>query len=86
MPLISAGNRIPSLKALQQRPEVQDNEILKVVAASAETGIPMPNIPEIQAVWPINEQTLLLVSGQQDPASWAKAQVEAIKQRIAGMK
>lgn len=85
LPLVGAGNRIPSLLSLQNAPEVQGNEILSVVAASAATGIPMPNIPEIQAVWPINDQTLLLVDGQQEPSAWAKAQVEAIKQRIAGM-
>lgn len=71
--IINEGNRIPVLKSAQQEASFKDNKDIQVFAQSAEDATPMPNIPEVQAMWEPGKNNLkLLISGQIDAATAAK--------------
>ena len=71
--IINEGNRIPVLKSAQQEASFKDNKDIQVFAQSAEDATPMPNIPEVQAIWEPGKNNLkLLISGQIDAATAAK--------------
>lgn len=81
---LTVANRIPVLKSGWETPEFKNNPIISAFAASAQNGIAMPNIPEMQAVWPPMQQAIQLVFlGQATPEEAAQAMVQQIKEAIA---
>ncbi|WP_324715418.1 maltose/maltodextrin ABC transporter substrate-binding protein MalE [Carboxydochorda subterranea] len=77
--------RIPALKAAFQ--EVASNADVAAFGASAADGIPMPNIPEMAAVWgALQDKLTLIVNGEQDPASAMKDAARQIRDTIAQAK
>lgn len=83
-PLLSVGNRIPVLNSELSKSDVQSNANMTAFANQAKNGTPMPNIPEMNAVWtPWNSNLTLLSSGKSTPQQVAKNMVDQIKQGIA---
>ena len=71
--IINEGNRIPVLKSAKSEASYTDNKDIQVFAESAEDATPMPNIPEVQAMWEPGKNNLkLLISGKIDAATAAK--------------
>jgi carbohydrate ABC transporter substrate-binding protein, CUT1 family (TC 3.A.1.1.-) len=86
IPLFETGNRIPVINSVLNSSEVQSNEILKGFADSASKGEPMPNVPEVQAMWtPANNNLTLITSGKLAPDKAADQIVAQMKEGIATM-
>lgn len=84
LPLFETGNRIPVIKSLLDNPEVKNNEILNAFAEQATHAIPMPNIPQMAAVWgPAGNTLQLITSGKVPVDKAADDMVNQIKQGIA---
>lgn len=80
--IYKTGNRIPVAKDY-----VIDNEYTKVFVEQAKVATPMPNIVEVQAMWtPVNNNLILLTSGQTDPATTGKNIVEQVEEGIKQIK
>lgn len=85
--LLDTGNRIPVLKSVVQSEEFAKNEYMLQFAEQAKVAQPMPNIPEVQAMWiPAGENIRLLMNGQLTPKECADLTVEQIKEGIAQQK
>lgn len=55
-------------------------------ADQAKNAYPMPNVPEMQAVWKINDSLSLLTSGKMAPDAYGDKVVKDIQQGIANQK
>lgn len=74
--------RIPALKSAFG--EVASNPDIQAFGASAADGIPMPNIPEMAAVWgALGDKLTLIVNGEQDPASAMRDAARQVRAKIA---
>lgn len=74
--------RIPALKAAFEA--VAKDPDVAAFGASAADGIPMPNIPEMAAVWgALGDKLTLIVNGEQDPESAMKDAARQIRDAIA---
>ncbi|GAB6169382.1 extracellular solute-binding protein [Clostridium carnis] len=77
-----AGNRIPVLKDAKV-----DDEYTKAFMEQAKVATPMPNIPEVQAMWePAANNLKLLTAGQIDVDTCATNIVNQVKEGIAQLK
>ncbi|WAM33675.1 sugar ABC transporter substrate-binding protein [Caldicellulosiruptor morganii] len=84
--LFKVGSRIPVTTGALSNPEVKADKIMSAFAEQAKVGIPMPNIPEMQAVWgPAGNTLSLVTTGKATPKQAAEAMVKQIKQGIAQM-
>lgn len=84
---VQAAHRIPVTKAGLQREDFKSDKILSAFAASAMNGVPMPNVPEMQAVWPAFAQAMQVVAaGSLKPKDAADKAVAQINQAIGQMK
>ncbi|MBX9245572.1 maltose ABC transporter substrate-binding protein [Actinotalea ferrariae] len=80
--LYEADPRIPALTAVAE--QVADDPVIAGFLASAQNGVPMPNIPEMGSVWDFwNAAQIALINGE-DPASTWTAMVENIEGTIGG--
>lgn len=81
--MYKAGGRPPALKSSFEK--AASDPIVEAFGKIGATGVPMPAIPEMSAVWADWGATeLALIKGQGDPeADWAKM-AESIKAKIAG--
>ncbi len=80
--LYDADPRIPALTAVAE--EVADDPIIAGFIASAQNGVPMPNIPEMGAVWDFwNAAQIALIKGEDPQATWTGA-VGSIQTAIGG--
>jgi arabinogalactan oligomer/maltooligosaccharide transport system substrate-binding protein len=80
--LYEADPRIPALTAVAE--EVADDPVIAGFLASAQNGVPMPNIPEMGAVWDFwNAAQIALITGQDPDATWTAA-VGSIESAIGG--
>ncbi|WP_072896564.1 extracellular solute-binding protein [Clostridium fallax] len=85
--LINVGSRIPVLKSALESDAYKENPYMQAFVEQAKHAIPMPNIPEVQAMWqPAADNLKLLTSGQIDAKQCADNIVEQIKQGIAQQK
>lgn len=85
--LLNKGNRIPVLNKYLDSADFKNNEYMSAFAEQAKFATPMPNIPEIQAMWgPAGANLQLLTSGQVTPEKCAEMTVEQIKQGISQQK
>jgi maltose/maltodextrin transport system substrate-binding protein/arabinogalactan oligomer/maltooligosaccharide transport system substrate-binding protein len=77
----------PRIAAWKPVAEKQTDPYLKGFAESAATGVPMPNIPQMSAVWTDWTKAINLVfQQQQDPAGAIKDAATAIREKIASGK
>lgn len=84
--LFKVGHRIPVLNKVLASSEVKSDKIMSAFAEQAKVGIPMPNIPEMSAVWtPAGNALSLITTGKATPKQAAEAMVKQIKQGIAQM-
>lgn len=80
--LYEADPRIPALTAVAE--EVSSDPIIAGFLASAQNGVPMPNIPEMGAVWDFwNAAQIALITGQDPTSTWTSA-VSSIESAIGG--
>lgn len=81
--MYKAGGRPPALKASFEK--AASDPVVEAFGKIGATGVPMPAIPEMSAVWADWGATeLALIKGQGDPAAeWAKM-AASIKAKIAG--
>lgn len=84
MPDFQASGRIPARKADLNNSVFKKDPILSAYAKSALAGDPLPNVPEMQAVWtPAANAITLLIQGKATPQTAANNMVTQIKQGIA---
>lgn len=85
--LINVGNRIPVLKSALESEEFKKNKNAVQFAEQAKNAEPMPNIPEVQAMWkPGGDNLTLLTANKVEAKKAADTTVEQIKQNIAQQK
>ncbi len=85
--LLNTGNRIPVLKSVVEGEEFGKNEYMLQFAEQAKVAEPMPNIPEVQAMWgPAGENIRLLITEQLSPKECADLTVKQIEEGIAQQK
>lgn len=81
------GNRIPVTKAGLESENIKKDENLQGFIKQAEKAVPMPNIPEVQAMWtPAADNLKLLVANKITPKECAEQIVKQIKEGIAQQK
>lgn len=87
LPLFKVGSRIPVQKSVLALPEVKDSPLVAGFGASAANGVPMPNIPQMGAVWdPTGKALDLLVQNKLDPKAAAAKIEKEVKEAIAQQK
>jgi len=85
--LYKTGNRIPAQTAVLNSAEVKSDANVAAFAASAQDGVPMPNIAAMAAVWgPAGGVLDLLAQNKITPAAAADKVVKDIKDGIAQQK
>jgi arabinogalactan oligomer/maltooligosaccharide transport system substrate-binding protein len=85
--LLNTGNRIPVLKSVVESEEFAKNEYMLNFAEQTKVADPMPNIPEVQAMWaPAGDNLRLLMNEKLSPEECANMTVEQIKEGIAQQK
>lgn len=85
--LYDVGNRIPVLTAVLNNDKVGADVYTQGFAAQAKNAVPMPNIPEVAAMWaPAADNIKLLTAGQIDAETCGKIIAEQIAVGIAQQK
>lgn len=85
--LAKSSNCAPANGKAYDDPEVAANEMIMAIKATAETAQPMPNIPEMGAMWGPAETLLVSVNQSGAPVEEAAAQAQsAALQAIADMR
>ncbi|QRF22570.1 maltose ABC transporter substrate-binding protein [Alicyclobacillus sp. TC] len=82
MDYFNDSQQIPALTSLQQSSTIQSSPMFKAFADEIPNAVPMPNIPQMQAVW--NAMSILknIISGQVSPAQGGKDFVANIQKGI----
>ena len=81
--LYEADPRGPAHKAVAEA--LADDPVAQAFAASAATGNPMPNIPQMGSVWgPLGDNLLLVRNGDLSAAEAMAAAAEAVRAALAG--
>jgi arabinogalactan oligomer/maltooligosaccharide transport system substrate-binding protein len=87
IPDFQASGRIPAVIADIDNPAIQKDPVYSVYAKSALAGDPLPNVPEMSAVWtPAGNAITLVDRGKSSPSAAAANMVKQIKQGIAQLK
>jgi arabinogalactan oligomer / maltooligosaccharide transport system substrate-binding protein len=81
-PIWEVGHRLPVLKDSPINAEVAKTDYAGF-AEQAKNSYPMPNIPEMQAAWKLNDSLPLLLDGKQDANAFADTAVKNIKAQLA---
>lgn len=85
--VLEEGNRIPVYTDSFETDAFKNNEYMEAFVEQAKVADPMPNIPEVQAMWkPGETNILLMIQGQQTAKEAADKTVEQIKEGIAQQK
>jgi arabinogalactan oligomer/maltooligosaccharide transport system substrate-binding protein len=74
--------QIPALVKVQNEPMVQSNTDIKAFTDQVKTAVPMPNIPQMQAVWGAMSVIKNIISGKVSPEEGAKDFVNNVKKGI----
>lgn len=81
--LYEADPRNPAFKPVFEA--LGDNPVAETFALSAADGIPMPNIPQMSAVWaPLGDNLLLVRNGALAPADAMSTAAEAVRAAVGG--
>lgn len=84
---VLAAHRIPVTKAGLEREDFKFDKIISAFAASALNGTPMPNVPEMQAVWPAFAQAMqVIAAGSLKPKDAADKALTQIQQGMSQLK
>jgi arabinogalactan oligomer / maltooligosaccharide transport system substrate-binding protein len=83
MSYFMAAKKIPALLSLQKSKNIQSNAYFKAFADQVKYAEPMPNIPEMSAVWTAMSVIQNIVKGTVTPEQGAKDFVDNIKKGIA---
>lgn len=85
--VLEEGNRIPVYTDSFETEAFKNNKYMGAFVEQAKVADPMPNIPEVQAMWkPGETNILLMIQGQQTAKEAADKTVEQIKEGIAQQK
>ncbi|MDO4534681.1 MAG: maltose ABC transporter substrate-binding protein, partial [Clostridium perfringens] len=85
--VLEEGNRIPVYTDSFETEAFKNNKYMEAFVEQAKVADPMPNIPEVQAMWkPGETNILLMIQGQQTAKEAADKTVEQIKEGIAQQK
>ncbi|PWI57101.1 maltose ABC transporter substrate-binding protein [Sulfoacidibacillus thermotolerans] len=76
------AQQIPALTSVQQSAAVQDNPYFKAFADQVKNAVPMPNIPQMQAVWTAMSVLSNIIDGKVSPEQGAQDFVANIKKGI----
>lgn len=76
------AQQIPALNSVQQSPAVQNDPYFKAFADEVQNAIPMPNIPQMQAVWTAMSVLENIIDGKVSPAQGGQDFVSNIKKGI----
>ena len=79
--LYEIGNRIPVLKSELEKSEIANNEYTKGFIAQLQSAVPMPNIPETQAIWEGVKNIQRILLGE-DPKTVAEDIQKSVKDAI----
>ena len=79
--LYNIGNRIPVRKAELNKDQIKNNEFTQGFIAQTTSAVPIPNVPEIEAIWKPMENMTRILNGE-DPATVAKDIEKAVKDGI----
>lgn len=86
-PLFKTGGRIPTLKAELDKDYVKNDKMVNTFIEETKNAEPMPNIPEMSAVWtPVGNNLQLLTQGKQDAAKTAQLMKQQVEEGIAQQK
>lgn len=80
--LFKASQAIPAITKVQNETAVQNDPNSKPFADQVKTAVPMPNIPQMQAVWGAQSVIKNIVNGKVSPEEGAKDFVKNIKKGI----
>ena len=80
--LFNASQAIPATLKVQNETAVQNDPNSKPFADQVKTAVPMPNIPQMQAVWGAQSVIKNIVSGKVSPKTGAKDFVKNIQKGI----
>lgn len=84
--LIKEGSRLPALKTAMDSEALAANKYAKDFLKATEVAIPMPNIPQVQAMWtPGADNIKALLSGAQTAAEAAAKLKSQVEEGIANM-
>ncbi|MEQ8153508.1 MAG: maltose ABC transporter substrate-binding protein [Clostridiaceae bacterium] len=84
--LFDINVRVPALNSVAESSKIKDNAVAKAVLDQAKNGVVMPNVPEVQSMWKVNDSMSLLTSGQLSATDFAKKVLADIKQGIQQQK
>ena len=79
--LYDVGNRIPVRKVELNKDQIKNNEFTQGFIAQTTSAVPIPNVPEIEAIWKPMENITRILNGE-DPATVAKDIEKAVKDGI----
>ncbi|WP_053959766.1 maltose ABC transporter substrate-binding protein [Sulfobacillus thermosulfidooxidans] len=74
--------QIPALTSLRESPTIQNNASFKAFSDEVRYAVPMPNIPQMQAVWSAMSVIEDIINGKLTPTTGANDFVKDIKQGI----
>ena len=81
--LYDADPRNPAYRAVFD--QLADNPVAQTFALSAADGVPMPNIPEMGAVWgPLGNALLLVRNGDSEAAEAMEAAAQGVREAVEG--
>ncbi|KRW92170.1 ABC transporter substrate-binding protein [Alicyclobacillus tengchongensis] len=78
----SDSQQIPALVSVQKSPAVQNNPAFKAFTAALKNSVPMPNIPQMQAVWTADTILQNIIAGKVSPQQGGKDFVQNIQKGI----
>jgi len=78
-----ASQQLPTLVSMQQSSTIQSDPYFKAFTDQVKNAVPMPNIPQMQAVWSAMSVITNIINGKVTPAVGAQDFVNNIKKGIA---
>lgn len=76
------SQQIPASTSLQQSSTIQGNPAFQAFTAAVKSAVPMPNIPQMQAVWTADTILQNIISGKVTPQQGGKDFVQNIQKGI----
>jgi arabinogalactan oligomer/maltooligosaccharide transport system substrate-binding protein len=76
------SQQIPALTSVQQSSDIQSDPAFKAFSDALTNAVPMPNIPQMQAVWTAMSVLKNIISGKVTPEQGAKDFVNNVKKGI----
>lgn len=82
--LYQVGSRIPAKKSFQSSTELKSNADVQAIIKQASYGVPLVNVPEMNATWnPVQNNFKLIISGKSTAEKAASDIVSGVKTGIA---